>query len=169
MLVEDARVVGIRGHGQSGQSVSERARVVVGADGLHSMVAKAVRPEQYHDKPPLLCGYYSYWSGLPMQGRFENYIRPDRGWAAFPTHDDLTLVVAGWRFADFAKNKVDVEGNYLSTFQLAPQFNERIHFSAPPVQCKSPAALVLCPSGISAAVRSSRPGSDSGCSGSFRS
>jgi len=62
-----------------------------------------------------------------MHGRFENYIRPNRGWAAFPTHDELTLVVAGWPFADFAKNKTDVEGNYLRTFALAPEFDDRIH------------------------------------------
>ena len=53
--------------------------MVVGADGLHSLVAQAVRPDQYHEKPPLQCGYYTYWSGLPMDGRFEVYIRPDRG------------------------------------------------------------------------------------------
>jgi hypothetical protein len=26
--------------------------------------------------------YYAYWSGLPMGGRFETYIRPHRGFAA---------------------------------------------------------------------------------------
>ena len=45
---------------------------------------EAVRPEQYNEKPPLLCGYYTYWSGLPMDGRFEAYVRPDRGFAAWP-------------------------------------------------------------------------------------
>ena len=40
---------------------------------------EAVQPEQYNEKPPLLCGYYTYWSGLPMDGRFEAYVRPDRG------------------------------------------------------------------------------------------
>ena len=127
VLLDDDRVVGVRGHAKGGQSVTERARVVVGADGLHSLVAKAVKPEHYHEKPALLCGYYSYWSGLPMHGRFENYIRTNRGWAAFPTNDNLTLVVAGWPFAEFAKNKTDVEGNYLRTFALAPEFDERIH------------------------------------------
>jgi hypothetical protein len=83
-------------------------------------------PEQYNEKPQLLCGYYSYWSGLPMNRRFENYIRPERGWAAFPTNDDLTLVVAGWPFAEFAKNKNDIERNYLNTFNLAPEFADRI-------------------------------------------
>ena len=99
--------------------------MVIGADGLHSAVAAAVRPQHYHDKPPLLCGYYAYWSGLPMSGRFENYIRPQRGWAACPTHDDLTIV-AGWPYAEFAANKTDIEGNYLKTFDLAPDFAERI-------------------------------------------
>ena len=126
LMFEDDRVVGIRGHGKGGESITERARVVVGADGLHSLVARALQPEQYHDKPHLLCGYYSYWSGLPMNGRFETYVRPQRGWAAFPTNDDLTLVVAGWPFAEFAQNKADVEGNYLSTFDLAPEFADRI-------------------------------------------
>jgi hypothetical protein len=50
-------------------------------------VAKAVRPEQYHEKPPLESGYYTYWSNLPVDG-FETYIRSHRGWGTVPTHDD---------------------------------------------------------------------------------
>jgi flavin-dependent dehydrogenase len=126
VVIEDGRVIGIRGHSQSGATITERAQVVVGADGRFSLVARAVGPEQYNDKPPLLCGYYSYWSGLPMDGRFEVYVRPGRGWAAAPTHDDLTLVVAGWPHAEFEANKADVEGNYLKMFELAPAFAERI-------------------------------------------
>jgi flavin-dependent dehydrogenase len=126
VLTEGGRVTGIRGHGKGGQVVSEHARVVIGADGLHSAVAAAVRPQHYHDKPPLLCGYYAYWSGLPMDGRFETYIRPHRGWGVCPTHDGLTVVVAGWPYAEFAANKTDIEGNYLKTFDLAPEFAERI-------------------------------------------
>ena len=44
VVVEDGVVVGIRGHGEGGRSVVERARVVVGADGHNSRVARAVRP-----------------------------------------------------------------------------------------------------------------------------
>jgi 2-polyprenyl-6-methoxyphenol hydroxylase-like FAD-dependent oxidoreductase len=123
---EDGRVAGIRGHGRDGRTVTERARVVVGADGRHSLVARAVRPEQYHTKPQLLCGYYSYWSGLPMHGRFETWIRPERGFAAWPTNDDLTVVIVGWPFAEFEANKEDIEGNVLKTLELAPAFAERV-------------------------------------------
>lgn len=126
VLVEDGRVVGVRGRGRGGRDVVERARVVVGADGLHSLVARAVRPPQYHEKPRLLCGYYAYWSGLPMDGRFETYDRPGRAFAAWPTNDDLTLVIAGWPYREFAANRNDVEGNYRATIDTVPAFGERL-------------------------------------------
>jgi 2-polyprenyl-6-methoxyphenol hydroxylase-like FAD-dependent oxidoreductase len=125
-LVEDGRVVGLRGHTQGGAPVVEHAAVTVGADGRYSLLAKTVAPEQYHEKGPILCGYYSYWSGLPTDGRFEVYARADRGWAVAPTHDDLTLLVAGWPYREYGANKDDVEGNYLRMFDLAPEFAERM-------------------------------------------
>jgi flavin-dependent dehydrogenase len=127
VIDDDGHVTGIRGHSSDGQTVTEHAKVVIGADGRHSLVARAVGPEQYHQKPQLLCGYYTYWSGLPMHGRFETYIRPDRGFAAWPTNDDLTLVIGGWPFAEFEANKRDIEGNYLKMLEMAPPFAERVH------------------------------------------
>ena len=126
VLFEGGRVTGIRGRGRDRHTVTERARMVVGADGRHSLVARAVRPEQYNEKPPLLCGYYTYWSDLPMGGRFETYVRPERGFAAWPTHDGLTLVIAGWPFAEFEANKQDIAGSYLKTLELAPAFAGRV-------------------------------------------
>ena len=100
--------------------------MVIGADGRHSMVAGAVRAQQYNEKPPLLASYYTYWSNLPMNGRFETYIRSGTGFAAAPTHDGLTMVVLGWPYADFEANKRDVEGNYMQVIGLAPAFAERV-------------------------------------------
>ena len=127
LVTEDGAVVGIRGHGKDDRrTVTERGRVVVGADGLHSFVARVVRPEQYREQPPLLCGYYTYWSGLPMDGRYEVYVRPHRGIGVLPTNGDLTLVIAGWPFAEFEANKKDLEGNYLQTLELVPQLADRL-------------------------------------------
>jgi 2-polyprenyl-6-methoxyphenol hydroxylase-like FAD-dependent oxidoreductase len=109
-----------------GRTATKRSRVVVGADGRHSLVARTVGPEQYHEKPPLLAGYFAYWSGLPMDGRFETYVRPNRGFAAWPTNDDLTLVIAAWPYPEFEANRRDIEGNYLKTLALAPTFAERV-------------------------------------------
>ena len=126
ILIEDGRVTGIRGHGKDGKQVTEHAKVVVGADGRHSLVAKAVQPEHYNEKPALLAAYYTYWSNLPIGSEFRTYIRDRRGWASIPTNDDLTLVVAGWPASEFEANKQDVEGNYLKMFDQAPEFAERI-------------------------------------------
>jgi 2-polyprenyl-6-methoxyphenol hydroxylase-like FAD-dependent oxidoreductase len=126
VLFEDGRVAGIKGRSKQGGSSVERARVVVGADGRRSFVARAVRPEPYDERPPLLAGYYSYWSGLPMDGRFETYIRDRRGFAAAPTHEDLTMVIVGWPYAEFAENKKDIEGSYLRSIDQAPTFAERL-------------------------------------------
>jgi 2-polyprenyl-6-methoxyphenol hydroxylase-like FAD-dependent oxidoreductase len=127
ILVEDGVVVGIRGHEKDGPPVTERGRLVIGADGRNSLVASTVGAQRYNEKPPLLCGYYAYWSGLPTDGRFETVIRPHRGFAAAPTHDGLTLIVGGWPYAEFEANKRDVEGNYLKLFDVAPpEFQERV-------------------------------------------
>ena len=127
---EHDHVIGVRGHGKGSTTVTEQARVVIGADGRHSLVAQAVNPFQYHEKPPLLAAYYAYWSDLPMQGRFETYIRPNRGMAAFPTNDDLTVVIAGWPYAEFEANKKDIEGNLFKAYDLAPAFAERLRAAA---------------------------------------
>ena len=124
--MEDERVIGIEGHSKHGAAITERAGVIIGADGRNSLVAEAVQPEKYNERPPLLAPYYSYWSGLPTDGRFENYIRPNRGFAVAPTHDGLTMVVGGWPYAEFSANKQDLEGNYLRLFELVPEFAQRM-------------------------------------------
>ena len=125
IVVEDGVVVGIRGHDEGGNSVVERARVVIAADGRNSALAKAVQPLQYNEKPMLQWSYYTYWSGLPVDG-FEIFIRPDRGGAAISTNDGLTMLVVGWPFAESSAYKADVEANYLKTLDLVPELARRV-------------------------------------------
>jgi 2-polyprenyl-6-methoxyphenol hydroxylase-like FAD-dependent oxidoreductase len=125
VVIEDGAVVGVRGRTATGTTTFERARIVIGADGRNSRVARAVGAEEYHVKPMLQWSYYTYWSGLPMEG-METVIRPDRGWGAFPTNDGLTLLVLGWPYAEASAYKADVERNYLKTLELAPDFADRV-------------------------------------------
>lgn len=69
LLTDGVRVTGIRGRTNGGAAVAERARLVIGADGLHSLVARAVVAPTAHIRPALTCAYYSYWSGIPLTGR----------------------------------------------------------------------------------------------------
>jgi flavin-dependent dehydrogenase len=126
LVVEDGRVVGIRGHSKGGQTVTELARVVVGADGRYSLVADAVGAQVYNEKPQLQASYYSYWSDLPLHGRFETALRPGLAFAAWPTNDDLTLIIAGRPIDEFNAFKKDIEGTFLETLEIAPAFADRI-------------------------------------------
>jgi 2-polyprenyl-6-methoxyphenol hydroxylase-like FAD-dependent oxidoreductase len=125
ILVEDGMVVGVRGREAAGRAVAEHARIVIGADGRNSSLARAVRPEEYNTKPPLAPTFYSYWSGAGSAG-FEVAVRGTSGMAAFPTHDGLTLVIVGLQQDEFDAAREDVEGTFRRTFDLVPQLGERL-------------------------------------------
>jgi len=125
IVIEDGVAVGVRGHSGDEPTTLDRARVVVGADGWNSTVAKAVGAEQYHQKPVLENAFYTFWSGLPVD-RFTTLIRGDRGIAAIPTNDDLTLVLVGCPFAQASEFRRDIEGNYFAALDRAPELAERI-------------------------------------------
>lgn len=130
VVVDDGRVVGIRGHEHGGRDVTEHASVVVGADGRNSRIARAVDATPYDTLPRLQYSYYAYWSGVPLDGRFETYLRPPRGFAAWPTNDELTLIIGGRAIDDFEANqdriRQDVEGSFLDLLDLVPEFAERV-------------------------------------------
>jgi flavin-dependent dehydrogenase len=119
------RVSGITGRSATGTTVTEQARIVIGADGLHSLVARQVEAPTYHAKPALSCAYYSYWSGVPLDG-VEFYPREHRGFGVLPTHQGLTCIIVGWPHAEFHAYRDDIEGNFLKTLELAPTFAERV-------------------------------------------
>ena len=125
VLIEDGTVVGVRGKDADGRAVTERARVVIGADGRNSAVAKAVRPEQYNEKPAVTPTFYSYWSGVGSSG-FEVFVRPPFGMAAFPTHDDHTLVIVGLPQDAFDAARNDVEDTVLRALDSAPALGDRV-------------------------------------------
>jgi flavin-dependent dehydrogenase len=110
---DTGRVIGVRGTTTTdGTAFVEHARVVIGADGMHSRVAKAVGAARYVDKPGLIFGYYAFWSGVPADA-METYIRDGRMALFVPTNDALTLVWVGEHADRFPAFRADVEGNYL--------------------------------------------------------
>jgi 2-polyprenyl-6-methoxyphenol hydroxylase-like FAD-dependent oxidoreductase len=76
---------------RGGGTRSAEAVMVVGADGKHSTVARAVGAREYHTRPATSGAFYTYVDGLGLRGG-ELYLRPDRLAAAWPTSGGLAVV-----------------------------------------------------------------------------
>jgi 2-polyprenyl-6-methoxyphenol hydroxylase-like FAD-dependent oxidoreductase len=125
LLTTNDAVVGVRGRGKSGKPVEDRARIVIGADGVNSFVARAVQAPEYDVRPVAACGYYSYFSSV-AQDDIELYVRDHCAFGGAPTHDGLHLVMVNWPARDFAAVRADVERHVFRALELAPDFLARV-------------------------------------------
>jgi 2-polyprenyl-6-methoxyphenol hydroxylase-like FAD-dependent oxidoreductase len=125
IVIDDGMVAGIRGHADGGRTIAERARIVIGADGHNSRVARTVGAERYHEKPTLENAFYTYWQDLPVDV-FTTVILGDRGLAAIPTNDDLTLLLVGCPFAQASEFRRDVEANYFEAVRRNADWADRL-------------------------------------------
>jgi flavin-dependent dehydrogenase len=115
------RVTGVHGPG-----VEEQARIVIGADGLRSVVAREAGAETYHDTPALTACYYAYYSGVDGLAGAEIYQLGNRAVVLFPTNDGLTCVFVACPIAQFHDFRADVAGNYLEAIARVPAVAARI-------------------------------------------
>src|SRR5262245_45554122 len=125
LLVRDETVIGIRGHTRGTRPIQELARVVIGADGVNSFVARAVRAPEYDVRPVAACGYYSYFSGV-RQDDIELYVREHVAFGGAPTNGGLHLVMVNWPAGDFASVRADVEGHVWRALDASPDFGARV-------------------------------------------
>ncbi|MGB6452871.1 MAG: NAD(P)/FAD-dependent oxidoreductase [Streptosporangiaceae bacterium] len=124
LLWSDGTVAGVRGHnsGFSAQS-SLPARLVVGADGLHSTVARKVGARAYRSHPPLSAAYYSYWSGISRLGA-SFHARPGRLILTWPTNDNLTCIYIAWPHQEFRQVRTVIERSFRAALKLVPGLHE---------------------------------------------
>lgn len=119
-VFENDRVVGI-----SSRYGVEKARLVVGADGMRSVFAKGVGSEFTLHDPLLSCIYYTYWQGLKTD--FELYERPGRWVGAVPTNDGATMIAAYYPQDDYDRVRGNALENYLANIEYtAPDLYERV-------------------------------------------
>ncbi|MCX4920135.1 NAD(P)/FAD-dependent oxidoreductase [Streptomyces sp. NPDC060011] len=125
LLFDGDRVTGVRYTTPAGTVTTEQARLVVGADGMRSLVARKTGAPNVIEHPRMTCTYYSYWSGVPSD--FELYERTGRWIGVLPTNDDLTLLMAYFPQEDFGQVRKAVEPAYLDAFRTtAPELYERM-------------------------------------------
>ncbi|HYH33018.1 MAG TPA: FAD-dependent oxidoreductase [Pseudonocardia sp.] len=125
LVWDGGAVAGVRGR-SGGRPVRVRARIVIGADGTRSRIARLVRAREYATRPPVQGCYFSYWSGAPV-ATGTLYPRDGRTVYAFPTHDDLTLVGVNWRIERWREVRADVDGEHRrAVADAAPELAEQL-------------------------------------------
>jgi menaquinone-9 beta-reductase len=113
LLGEDGRPAGVEVETPARKVEPIRARLVVGADGRNSAVARLARvPGRV--RPHNRFFYFAYWRGLrPRTNKARLWLLDPDGAAAFPNEDDLTVVVAAPHRSRLAEFRADPEGAYL--------------------------------------------------------
>ena len=118
---DDGRVSGIRAKDRGGRGVSERARIVIGADGPASMVARCAGAEERHAAPVLQGNIWTYWAGVALEG-LRISIHEKAGAFAFPSSDGSVLVAANLIHGDFVKARRTREQAYYAMLErVAPE------------------------------------------------
>jgi flavin-dependent dehydrogenase len=126
LLLSDGRVTGIRARAKNGAVFAEEARIVIGADGRNSLVARAVGAEEYNARPVLTCGCYTYWRDvIPHMPAIHPL--PRRVVVSIPTNDGLTIAVAVFPRGELPMIRANLEGHLLEALaqvaDLAEPFN----------------------------------------------
>lgn len=119
VLWSEGRAAGVSGHVRDGTRCSFPAGVVVGADGLHSTVARGVGATEYRRHPPLTGVYYSYWSGVDGIGA-AFHARPGRLILVWPTNDELTCVYVAWPHDEFTRVRRAPQAHFAAAVDLVP-------------------------------------------------
>ena len=85
LLRQGERVTGV-----TTSAGKRRARLVIGADGRNSRIARLAGAKTYHDHPPVTFAYYTYWRGCPVAG-VHAWLEPGRFFGIFPVGGGLAL------------------------------------------------------------------------------
>jgi 2-polyprenyl-6-methoxyphenol hydroxylase-like FAD-dependent oxidoreductase len=121
------RVCGVRFSRPGGPDMRVLGRIVIGADGVHSTLAKQVAARTYHDKGHLTCPYSSYWSGIEAP-RLTLYPRPGGAVAEIPTHRGLTCLYAAWPVGEFQAVRSNIAASFAAAIEPhAPGLAGRMH------------------------------------------
>ncbi|WP_035795569.1 NAD(P)/FAD-dependent oxidoreductase [Kitasatospora mediocidica] len=120
LLAEGGRTSGVRASTPQGER-EIRARLVVGADGKDSAVAKSAgMPERRYANGRF--GYLAQFRDLPLHGGFGHtwFLEPDMAYA-FPNEDGVTVVAVLPDKKRLPPFREDLEGSFLAFVRALPE------------------------------------------------
>lgn len=114
LIVEDGCVVGAELRDADGERREVRARVVVGADGKYSSVAKWVGAESYEAVPAMRPVYYGHFQGIePLpETAVELFFGGDRIAFLFPMRPGEDCLAVELQPEDFERFRTDPKGEF---------------------------------------------------------
>ena len=124
LVGDGGRISGIVGRDANGAEVVETARLVIGADGRNSLVARQVGAESYNERPIRASLYYSYykdWEGSAM----ETHHRDGISFYAFPSNWGLACIGSYWPAEQFAEVKKNPEASLAAAAAAIPEVADR--------------------------------------------
>jgi len=127
LLREDGHVTGVEWNESEG-SREATARAVVGADGVHSFVAKEVEAQVEHEAPVQRAMYYAYFRGVQWTegpGAEFHYRGNTLGYC-MPCDAGLTLLAVSVPIAEFGEFRSDPEGKLMRELNLFTDLASRI-------------------------------------------
>jgi flavin-dependent dehydrogenase len=123
------RLTGVRGRPRGGAEIAEQARIVIGADGRNSLVAKAVGAAEYNARPVLTCACYAYWRDVTPDVP-AIHPRTRRVVISFPTNDGLTVTPAVFPRDELPAVRASLERHLSDALGLVGDFAEPFRRSA---------------------------------------
>ncbi|MBA3943590.1 MAG: NAD(P)/FAD-dependent oxidoreductase [Herpetosiphonaceae bacterium] len=127
LVWQDSRVIGVRGRQGGGAEETLYADVVVGADGMRSIVARNTKPREYRRRKGQNAPYYAYYRGFVqhMPAQSISYRGSGFGVLVFPADNGLTAISVGVHKQLWPRVKADVETEFERLWRSIPDLAER--------------------------------------------
>jgi 2-polyprenyl-6-methoxyphenol hydroxylase-like FAD-dependent oxidoreductase len=126
VLHDREQAVGVRWEELGGKREAT-AKVIIGADGVRSFVARQVQVQTEHQDPVRRAMFYAYYRGIvPQNGpAAEFHYNGNKLAYCFPTDNDLTLLAVSIPIREFFEFKRDADNRFeqelMAMVQLAPR------------------------------------------------
>lgn len=128
----DGAVGGVEGAFADGTRKSFSARMVIGADGAYSTIAKLVGAEKYNVRPASGFTYWNYFQGLDWEMTQHKTGMNKRWYGAWPTNDGtmIAVILTNDQHEEFRK---DPEGNFMKVIdEIEPEKGQQVREMAVP-------------------------------------